>query len=138
MKFRPGDTIADMKVLGSEGPTKEKSDSREYVLVVTAQGFGKRIPRSEFRVQGRGGVGVVAIKFKKNTTDEVGALLATHESDEILLITAKGIIVRQQVSQIPIQSRTATGVLVQRLDEGDYITTVSLVPDYEETDDDAS
>ena len=138
IKLRPGDTIADMNVLGSEESKTEKADSREYVLAVTAQGYGKRIPLSEFRIQGRGCKGVVAIKFKKNTKDEVGALVATHESDEILLITAKGIIVRQQVSQIPAQSRTATGVLVQRLDEGDYITTVSLVPEYEETDSDST
>ena len=138
MNLRPGDSIADMNVLGSEESNKEKAESREFVLAVTAQGYGKRIPRSEFRIQRRGGKGVVAIKFKKNTTDEVGALVATHESDEILLITAKGIIVRQQLSQISVQSRSATGVLLQRLDDGDRITTVSLVPQYEETDSDST
>ncbi|GKY91128.1 hypothetical protein MPSEU_000085600 [Mayamaea pseudoterrestris] len=139
MKLREGDSIADMNVLGCEKNTKgPMSDARDFVLAVTAQGFGKRIPRSDFRIQHRGGKGVVAIKFKKNTTDQVCALAAARESDEILLITAKGIIVRQQVSQIPAQSRTATGVLVQRLDDGDYITTVSRVPEYEETDNDAT
>lgn len=134
MKLREGDCISDMNVLGSEEKSKDASDSRDYVLAVTAQGFGKRIPRNEFRIQGRGGKGVVAIKFKKNTDDEMATLLAAQATDEVLLITAKGIIVRQQVSEIPVQSRTATGVLVQRLDEGDYITTVSIVPEYEESD----
>jgi DNA gyrase subunit A len=138
IKLREGDFIADVNVLGSEKSEETKSDARDFVLAVTSHGFGKRIPRSDFRIQNRGGKGVTAIKFKKNTTDEVATLLAARESDEILLITAKGIIVRQQVSQIPAQSRTATGVLVQRLDEGDYITSVSIVPDYEETDTDAT
>lgn len=131
MKLRSGDSIADMNVLSKE---KVSDDPQEYVLAVTSRGFGKRVPRAEFRVQARGGKGVVAIKFKKNESDEVGALLTTHENDEILLITAKGIIVRQQVSKIPVQSRTATGVLLQRLDDGDYITRVSRVPEYEEVD----
>ena len=139
MKLRQGDRISDMNVLSvhaQEAKDGQEND-RDYVLAVTAQGFGKRMPRNEFRVQKRGGQGVIAIKFKKTTDDEMKCLLAAGETDEVLLITAKGIIVRQQVSAIPVQGRAATGVTVQRLDEGDYITTVSIVPQHEETDDDS-
>mmetsp|Transcript_25222 Transcript_25222/g.55070 ORF Transcript_25222/g.55070 Transcript_25222/m.55070 type:complete len:840 (+) Transcript_25222:638-3157(+) len=129
MKLKEGDTVADMNVL--------PSDSVGYVLAVTSSGYGKRINTSDFRTTARGGVGVIAIKFKQsNAKDVVSCLLIVNEDDEVLVITAKGIMVRQKVKDISTQSRTATGVLVQRVDveNGDHITSVSLVPTYEETD----
>jgi DNA gyrase subunit A len=78
----------------------------------------------------------VAIKFKSTAAgnDFVTCLRTVKEDDEVLVITAKGVIVRQQVKNISSQGRTATGVLVQKLDAGDHITSVSLVPKYDETD----
>lgn len=129
MKLKEGDTVADMNVL--------PSDSVGYVLAVTSSGYGKRINTSDFRTTARGGVGVIAIKFKQsNAKDVVSCLRIVNEDDEVLVITAKGIMVRQKVKDISTQSRTATGVLVQRVDveSGDHITSVSLVPTYEEKD----
>jgi DNA gyrase subunit A len=139
MRLRDGDTVADMNVLntrGSGSAQKSKNDA-EYVLAVTSQGYGKRVPTSEFRTTARGGLGVIAIKFKGNTdNDSVSCLRVVREDDEILLITSKGIMVRQQVKDISSQSRSATGVLVQKVDvdNGDYISSVSIVPKYEERD----
>jgi DNA gyrase subunit A len=130
MKLKEGDSVADMNILSGK--------NEEYVLAVTSRGYGKRVPTSEFRAQARGGVGVVAIKFKASTMGEdyMTCLRTVKEDDEVLVITEKGVIVRQQVKNIPSQGRAATGVLVQKLDEGDLITSVSLVPEYEETDED--
>jgi DNA gyrase subunit A len=126
MKLRSGDRIADLNVLSG--------DAAENVLAITAHGFGKRIATDEFRVQARGGIGVIAIKFKKlQEGDEMSCLLAARQDDEILLITSKGIMVRQKVSEIPAQGRSATGVTIQRLDGGDCISSVSIVPRYDET-----
>ena len=102
-------------------------------MAVTSNGFGKRIATSEFRTQARGGQGVIAMKFKSDD-DRMSCLRIVQDDDEILVITAKGIIVRQNVSAISTQSRSATGVLVQRTDEGDTISSVSIVPKYEERD----
>jgi DNA gyrase subunit A len=112
------------------------SADKEYVLAVSARGFGKRIATKDFRTTARGGVGVIALKFKKSSAekDEMTCLRAVKDTDEILVITAKGIMVRQKVSMISSQSRTATGVLIQKLDEGDHISSVSIVPEYEESD----
>jgi DNA gyrase subunit A len=131
MRLREGDTIAAMNVLqGSE------SNGKQFVLSVTSQGYGKRVPTEEFRPTGRGLRGVIAIKFKKGLedTDRVSCFCIVNEDDEILVITAKGVMVRQQVSKIPAQSRSATGVMVQKVDGGDHISSVSLVPMYEEHD----
>jgi DNA gyrase subunit A len=72
---------------------------------------------------------LTATKFKsKKGKDQVAALRIVNDSDELMIITNRGIIIRQAVSAISTQSRTATGVRVQRLDEDDSIVAVALVP----------
>jgi DNA gyrase subunit A len=122
MTLKKGDTIADMNVL-------RKDD--EFVLVVTTEGYGKRVKTEEFRATARGGSGVIAIKFKSGRVDDrISTMRVVNASDEILLITSQGVMVRQKVEDIPCQGRSATGVLVQKVDvkSGDSISTVSIVP----------
>lgn len=131
MKLRDGDTIADMNVLGSGGNADD--DKEEFVLCITEQGFGKRVSTNEFRTTSRATLGVIAIKFKtretkKESPDKVSCFCIVNEDDEILVITSKGVMVRQRVSQIPCQSRSATGVMVQKVNKSDRITSISLVP----------
>ena len=104
-----------------------------WVLVITAGGLGKRVPVSNFRLQNRAGMGLVAIKFRKKD-DELIALRVVSEEDELMLVTNRGIIIRQVVGAISIQSRMATGVRVQRLDTEDAIAAVALVPPAAEED----
>jgi DNA gyrase subunit A len=135
MKLKEGDTVAGMNILN--GSTDETKKSAEYVLALTSHGYGKRVPTTEFRAQARGGSGVIAIKFKNTSEDDyMSCLRVVREDDEILVITAKGIMVRQKVIDIPSQGRAATGVMVQKVDVvgGDHISSVSLVPKYEERD----
>jgi DNA gyrase subunit A len=135
MKLKAQDTIADMNVLKSRNSDESsQDDEKQFVLCVTANGFGKRVSPSEFRATGRGGVGVIAIKFKKATSseDKLSCFCVVREDDEILVNTSKGVMVRQQVNQISLQSRSATGVMVQKVDNGDRITSVSVVPKEDE------
>ncbi len=100
-----------------------------WVLIVTNNGYGKRTPVSQFRLQRRAGKGLIAAKFKsRKSKDELAALRIVNEDDELMMITSRGIIIRQAVNAISIQSRGATGVRVQRLDEDDAIAAVALVP----------
>jgi DNA gyrase subunit A len=103
MKLREGDTIADMNVLS--GRTDAAGHKNEFVLCITSQGFGKRMPTNGFRTTARGGVGVIATKFKpgQEEIDRVKSFCIVTEEDEILVITAKGIMVRQKVSDISSQ-----------------------------------
>ena len=75
--------------------------------------------------------------FGSSADDSVRCLRTVEDDNEILVISAKGIMVRQRVSDIPSQGRSATGVMVQKVDteNGDRISSVSIVPKYEETDD---
>jgi len=122
MTLKKGDSIADMNVL-------RKDD--KYVLIVTTEGYGKRVKTEEFRTTARGGSGVIAIKFKAGRVDDrISTMRIVNEDDEILLITSQGVMVRQKVSDISCQGRSATGVLVQKVDvkSGDSISAVSIVP----------
>lgn len=115
-----GDDAEEIPAASSEVPS---------VLVITTNGYGKRVPVSQFRLQRRAGKGLTATKFKsKKAKDAVAALRIVNEGDELMIVTNRGIIIRQAVSAISTQSRTATGVRVQRLDEDDSIVAVALVP----------
>jgi len=100
-----------------------------WVLVITTNGFGKRTPVAQFRLQNRAGKGVTATKFKKlKTPDQLAALRIVNAEDELMLVTSRGIVIRQAVMDISSQSRAATGVRVQRLDDDDYIAAVACAP----------
>ncbi len=100
-----------------------------WLLVITGCGFGKRVPIDQFRLQRRAGKGRIALKFKaKQVCDRLVGTLVVNSNDELMIITNRGIIIRQAVNAISSQSRSATGVRVQRLDEDDAIVAVALVP----------
>ena len=101
-----------------------------WVMIVTTSGYGKRVPVSQFKLYNRATKGKIATKFKQNRKfkDQLAALMVVNEDDELMLVTSRGIIIRQAANAISPQSRTATGVRVQRLDEDDAIAAVALVP----------
>lgn len=105
----------------------ETAGQGPWVLVVTTGGLGKRVPVSQFRLQNRAGMGLVAIKFR-HKKDKLAALRVVNEGDELMMVTMRGIIIRQAIDAISPQSRMATGIRVQRLDEDDAIAAVALVP----------
>lgn len=110
-----------------------------WLLVITGCGFGKRVPIGQFRLQRRAGKGRIALKFKaKQVRDRLVGTLVVNGDDELMIITNRGIIIRQAVKAIPSQSRSATGVRVQRLDEDDAIVAVALVPSSLADEDSAS
>jgi DNA gyrase subunit A len=102
-------------------------DQGPWVVAVTTRGFGKRVQVGRFRLQNRAGVGLKAIKFKSEG-DRLASLRIVNAEDELMLVTTRGIMIRQAVESISLQSRSATGVRVQRLDKSDAIVAVALVP----------
>merc|ERR1719424_1805557 len=100
---------------------------KQMLLAVTRDGYGKRVEASAFGKKGRGGMGMIAIKFKESG-DSLAALTQASDDEQVLLITQKGTIVRQKVSAISLQGRAATGVQLQKLDPNDYVASVAIVP----------
>ena len=91
------------------------------VLTVTEEGKGRRTAESEYRTQRRGGKGI----RNYGTRGHVAALKVIDETDDIILISLEGIIIRMHVSDINLQSRYGSGVRVMRLAEGDRVVTVA-------------
>jgi DNA gyrase subunit A len=119
----------ELETSGAEEVIEEPTASGPWVLVITTHGFGKRVPVTQFRLQNRAGQGITSTKFKSVTPpDQVAALRIVTSEDELMLVTVRGIVIRQAVNAISSQSRAATGVRVQRLDEDDAIAAVAVVP----------
>ena len=109
---------------------EEGADLGPWLLAITNNGYGKRVPISKFRLQNRAGMGVRAIKFKSKD-DCLVAIDIVHPDDELMIVTNRGIMIRQAVQAISLQSRNATGVRVQRLDKDDAIAAVAPIPPIE-------
>ncbi len=142
MNLRGGDSLVSMDVLPIEladqvaqSNEDDSADGAEvvavsegpWVLVASASGLGKRVPVNQFRLQKRAGMGLRAMKFRREGDQLVGLRVLGH-GEELLLVSERGVIVRTSADQIPQQSRAATGVRLQRLDAGDHLSEVVLVP----------
>ncbi len=143
MNLREGDNLVSMDVITSnlvdqlakvedlaedlDDNVEENSTNGPWVLIASAFGLGKRVPVAQFRLQKRAGMGLRAIKFRIKD-DQLVCLKVLGEGEELLLVTEKGVIVRTNADKISQQSRAATGVKLQRLDDGDHLSEVVLVP----------
>jgi DNA gyrase subunit A len=97
------------------------------LFLVTDTGFGKRVKVERFNRQGRGGMGVRAIKLSVARGFVVAAFMV-HLTDEILLASSGGVLIRTPVREVSSQGRDATGVRVMNLDEGHTVATAAAVP----------
>lgn len=126
MKLRESDTIIGCDII----PKNFDAD----LLVVTSDGFGKRSKMSEFRAQNRGGIGLIATKFK-SAASRLVALTVVEENDEIMVVTQNGIVSRIKASDISRQGRPATGVKIQNLMENDSVMAVNKIVSTDTKDD---
>ncbi|MEM7593693.1 MAG: DNA gyrase C-terminal beta-propeller domain-containing protein, partial [Cyanobacteria bacterium P01_A01_bin.83] len=124
------DNLVDEEEDNSEELLDETVDQGPWLLAITNNGYGKRVPIAKFRLQNRAGMGVRAIKFK-SSDDRLVAIDIVNPDDELMIVTNRGIMIRQTVEAISLQSRNATGVRVQRLDKDDAIAAVAPVPPIE-------
>lgn len=96
------------------------------LLVISEKGYGKRTPFTEYRVQGRGGKGIITF----NVTQRTGALVDAKgvlPDDRIIAVTAQGKAIRVPVSQIRRTGRAAQGVRIMTPDEGDYVSALARI-----------
>ncbi|HLN14161.1 MAG TPA: DNA gyrase C-terminal beta-propeller domain-containing protein, partial [bacterium] len=116
MRLRSDDAVVGMA----------RSGEGHELLTVTEMGFGKRTPLSQYRMQTRGGSGVKNMRLTAKT-GAVVAVRAVREDEEMLVITARGIISRLSVKEISTQGRAAQGVRLKRLDEGDRVAAIAPI-----------
>ena len=121
IKLRTGDEVVDMVIVEPQGS----------LLTVCENGYGKRTPIEEYRAQNRGGLGLINIKTTTRN-GKVVALKAVHDDDELMLITANGMIIRTGLEQVRDIGRNTAGVRMITLKDGDKLVAAARLVTEEE------
>ena len=107
------------------------SVDNEDLLIISEYGFGKRTPIGEYKVQNRGGVGLITYKISEKTGKVIGATMC-NELDELMLINSSGVAIRINVKDISITGRAAMGVTLMRTNEDEKVVAVAKISGSEE------
>jgi len=122
VRLGKGDRVVGLLVIKRQGMS---------VLVVTEKGYGKRSEVNDYRITHRGGKGVITVK----TSDKIGKMIAmmeVNDNDELVIISTKGMVIRQSMKDIRVMGRATQGVRVIRLKDGDSIADIAKVVPEEE------
>ena len=125
IRLEEGDHVVSMALLNP--------DSKGAMLTVCENGFGKRTDGEEYRVQNRGGVGIITIKTSERN-GAVVSLLTVSPDDHLMVITDKGTIIRMPVKGISVVGRNTQGVRLVRLEEGERVGAVERLAEHEEVE----
>jgi DNA gyrase subunit A len=118
MKFRTGDELLTMARIDSK-------TASSFVFTATDGGYGKKTPLDEYRLQGRGGIGIKAAKIDENSRGSLVSALVLADTDEILAITSAGTVMRTPASEVRQTGRDSMGVRLVNLDEGVALVSVT-------------
>ncbi len=110
----------------------EVCDPAARLLVAREDGIGKRTPFEDYRLTSRGGSGVIAIDLPDDASVSVAGALSVHDTDEVMLLTAKGQSIRTRVAEIRETGRGAKGVKLVTLAEGDKLLGIARIVETEE------
>ena len=126
IKLDDGDSVIGMEpiITGNTNAT---------LLAITENGFGKRTELEEYRVQNRGGRGVITYKITPKTGDIVGIKIVGGEED-VMLITDTGTIIRLKVEEISVLGRATQGVTLMRTNDGKVVSIETISPEDEKDD----
>jgi DNA gyrase subunit A len=117
VRLGKGDKVVGLLVIKRQGMS---------VLVVTEKGYGKRSDVNDYRLTHRGGKGVITVK----TNEKIGKMIAmmeANDNDELVIISTKGMVIRQSMKDIRVMGRATQGVRVIRLKDGDSIADIAKV-----------
>lgn len=120
IKLGKGDSV-----IGTDIVKKEMINPA--LLVVSSNGYGKKTPLKEYKVQKRGGSGIKTMKVTSKTGEIISAKVVTEGEDEIAAISKKSQVIRVEVKEIPSLGRQTQGVRIMRLREGDSIASVTCI-----------
>ena len=124
ISLRASDEVIGMEIL----------EENEEVLIVTKNGYGKRTNAEEYRIQSRGGKGIKTCNVTEKNGELVAVKTVTGEEEDLMLITAAGVLIRMEVEGISKTGRNTQGVKLIRLEssENEYVSTVAIVGREEE------
>lgn len=125
IKVKSGDEVTGMDLV-HEG----KAETGEQVLVVMGNGYGKRTPLKQYKVQGRGGSGIRTAKITDKTGKVVAGFIVNSrlEQHDVIVISGKGQVIRLPLKSVSVLGRDTQGVRVMRFSQsGDKVTSVTFV-----------
>lgn len=119
--------VTAMKLKGDDevisiGVTKDGTD----LLVVSENGYGKRTTLDNFKLQNRGGVGIIAYRVTRKTGNVAGAMIVNAQ-DEVMLINSDGTLIRTDVADISVLGRMTSGVKIMRVDDDASISSIAKI-----------
>ncbi|MFJ7890562.1 DNA gyrase subunit A [Lysinibacillus xylanilyticus] len=127
IKLRDGDEVVGMEIV----------EPGQEILVVTAKGYGKRTSEEEYRLQSRGGVGLKTIQIT-NKNGPMVAVKTVDGSEDLMLITINGMLIRMDVNDISLIGRSTQGVRLIRLGDEELVATVAKVEKEEESNEESN
>lgn len=117
IKLGKGDTVVGAHVIKPEWQSG-------HLLVISSNGYGKRTKLSEYKVQGRGGSGILTSKITSKTGSVIASQVVTDEEEEVIAISKKSQVVRVALQEISILGRSTQGVRIMKLREGDSLASL--------------
>jgi DNA gyrase subunit A len=120
MKLDKGDVI----VAADKIPTGTKNAE---LLIMTANGYGKKTKLSEYKLQKRGGSGIKTVKVTEKTGMLMVARVVTAENEELLAVSKDSQVIRTEVTSIPTLGRDTQGVRIMKLRDGDSLASFNLL-----------
>ena len=142
IRLKKGDEVVGMDIIKAQSSKLKAQSSKEYLLVVTENGYGKRTDLKEYRLQGRGGTGIKTAKVTPKTGNLVASkalttrVLAKGENEakaslpdeeDLIVISQRGQVIRTAISSIAVLSRPTQGVRIMRLEEGDKVASATCI-----------
>lgn len=121
MRLKKGDKVVGMDVIPGQKAEKQ------YLLVVTENGYGKRTDLKEYRMQKRGGTGIKTAKIVTKTGELMASRVLTGEEEDLIVISQKGQVIRTQIATIAKLSRATQGVRIMRLEPGDKVASATCI-----------
>lgn len=122
IRLRKGDELISMDVT-----TEKCLPGKCYLLVVTENGYGKRTDLREYKIQGRGGSGILTAKITSKTGDLASAMILTGEEEDLIVISQKGHVIRTKVDSISKLNRATQGVRIMKLEPGDKVASAACI-----------
>ena len=131
ISLKKGDEVVGMDMIKPQTSNlksqKEREKEKNYLLIITENGYGKRTELKDYRLQKRGGVGIKTSKITPKTGDIIEAMILTGQEEDLIVISQKGQVIRTKISQIPKLSRSTQGVRIMKLDEGDKVASATCI-----------
>ena len=142
IRLKKGDEVVGMDIIKAQSSKLKAQSSKEYLLVVTENGYGKRTDLKEYRLQGRGGTGIKTAKVTPKTGNLVASKALTTralakgeneakaslpDEEDLIVISQRGQVIRTAISSIAVLSRPTQGVRIMRLEEGDKVASATCI-----------